>query len=92
MINPIFQVSSGVSKQVLKGKGSVRLNVRDIFYTNKVEGFINFQKTEAHFWNKRDSRVGNLTFSYRFGKPLKNTRNRKTGGASDEENRVKIGG
>ncbi len=93
MINPLGQLSAGVSKQVLKTKGSIRLNIRDIFYTQKVEGFINFQKTEAHFWNVRDSRVANLTFTYRFGKPMKEApSNRKTGGSLDEQNRVKIGG
>lgn len=93
LINPLGQVAAGISKQILKDKGSIRLNVRDIFYTQKVEGFINFQRTEAHFWNIRDSRVANLTFTYRFGKPLKDAKNnRKTGGSSDEQNRVKIGG
>lgn len=92
LIMPLGQVAAGVSKQVLKNKGSIRFNVRDLFYTQKVEGFINFQKTEAHFWNKRDSRVANITFTYRFGKPLKNVQgNRKTGGSSDEQSRVNVG-
>ncbi len=92
-INPLGQASAGVTKQVLKGKGSVRLNVRDIFYTNKVKGSINFQQTEARFENLRDSRVGSISFTYRFGKPLKGPQNnRKKGGADDEQNRVKVGG
>jgi hypothetical protein len=53
---------------------------------------MNFQQTEASFRNIRDSRVLNLTFTYRFGKPLKDVSQRKRGGASDEESRVKIGG
>jgi len=92
-IDPLGQASGGVSKQVLKGKGSVRLNVRDMFYTNKVKGTINFQQTEAKFENLRDSRVGSISFTYRFGKPLKGPQNnRKKGGADDEQNRVKVGG
>jgi outer membrane receptor protein involved in Fe transport len=92
-IDPMGQVSTGVSKQVIKGKGNVRLNVRDIFYTNWVKGKINFQSTQATFENKRDSRVASISFTYRFGKPIKGPQNnRKKGGADDEQNRVKVGG
>ncbi|MEP6749048.1 MAG: outer membrane beta-barrel family protein, partial [Bacteroidota bacterium] len=88
LIMPLGQASAGVSKQVLKGKGSVRLNIRDIFYTNKATGVINFQQTEVHFENTRDSRVAGISFNYRFGKPLKGLQNnRKKGGADDELNR-----
>jgi len=93
VIQPLGQVSAGVSKQVLKGKGSIRFNVRDIFYTNWVKGHINFQRTEASFENRRDSRVAGISFTYRFGKPIKGPQNnRKKGGADDEQNRVKAGG
>jgi len=90
-IRPLGQLSAGVSKQVLKGKGSVRLNIRDIFYTQAPKGQINFKSTEASFSNKRDSRVANLTFTYRFGKPLNGNGSRKKASASDEQNRVKTG-
>jgi outer membrane receptor protein involved in Fe transport len=92
-IEQLGQLTTGVSKQVMKGKGSVRLNLRDVFYTNWVQGAINFQKTEATFKNKRDSRVASISFTYRFGKPIKGPQNnRKKGGADDEQNRVKAGG
>jgi iron complex outermembrane recepter protein len=92
LIDPMGQVSAGVARQVLNNKGSIRFNIRDMFYTQKVTGYINFQQTEASFRNIRDSRVANVTFTYRFGKPLKDVSQRKRGGAADEENRVKIGG
>jgi iron complex outermembrane recepter protein len=60
-------------------------------YTQQVSGNINFQSTEAYFHNSRDSRVATLTFVYRFGKPIKGVKTRKTGGAGDEQNRVKVG-
>ncbi len=93
VIQPMGQVAAGVSKTVLKGKGSVRMNVRDIFYTQQAKGSINFKSTEARFTNFRDSRVANFTFTYRFGKPLNgngNT-NRKKSGVVEEQNRVKSG-
>ena len=93
LIMPLGQAAAGVSKQVLKGKGSVRANIRDIFYTAGAKGSINFQQTEAKFENTRDSRVVGISFTYRFGKPLKGPQNnRKKGGADEEQNRVKTGG
>jgi outer membrane receptor protein involved in Fe transport len=92
LIMPMGQLAAGISKQVLKGQGSVKVNVRDILYTQKPNGDINFKNTEAWFQNTRDTRVVNLTFSYRFGKPIKSTNGqRKKGGANDEQNRVNIG-
>jgi len=93
LINPLGQASAGVSKQVMKGKGSLRLSIRDMFYTNKVKGSIHFQQTDAYFWNKRDSRVASISFTYRFGKPLKAAgSSKRNSGAEEEQNRVKVGG
>jgi hypothetical protein len=91
MLKSMGALSAGVSKQIIKGKGSVRVNVRDIFYTQMPRGQINFKSTEASFVNKRDSRVANITFTYRFGKPLNGNGQRKKGSATDEQNRVKSG-
>jgi hypothetical protein len=82
-----------VVKKILKDKGSLKLGIRDIFYTQQAEGSINFQQTQATFHNKRDSRQASLTFTYRFGKPFKGQQNnRHSGGANEEANRVKQGG
>jgi hypothetical protein len=92
MLEPFGQLSVGGSKQIMKGKGTVKLNVRDILYTQQVEGNINFNNTEAYFKNRRDTRVVNLSFMYRFGKQINGSESRKkSGGAGDEQNRVKVG-
>jgi outer membrane receptor protein involved in Fe transport len=88
-IKSLGQVNAGIQKQVLKKKGTVKLTVRDIFFTMAPSGNINFQNTEAYFRNTRDSRVATISFNYRFGKPIKGLKTRKTGGAGDEQNRVK---
>ncbi len=92
-LEPMGQLGAGVSKQVLDGKGTVKLNVRDIFYTQIPRGQINFKSTEATFTNRRDNRVVNLTLTYRFGKPIKSNNNngQRRRGASEEQNRVKGG-
>ena len=90
-IKAMGQLNVGVSKQVLKGKGTLRFNVRDILYTQLPQGQINFESTEARFRNYRDTRVANIAFTYRFGKPLNGTSQRKKQSAAEEQNRVKSG-
>ena len=90
-IQPMGQLSAGVSKQIIKGKGSLRFNVRDILFTQMPKGSINFESTQARFKNTRDSRVATLSFTYRFGKPLNGTNQRKKASAAEEQNRVKTG-
>jgi hypothetical protein len=92
LISKLGQVNVGVQKQVLKSKGTLKLNIRDIFYTMPVTGEINFQRTAATFAQQGDSRVATVSFVYRFGKPIKGAQNRKTGGAGSEQNRVKSSG
>ena len=87
-IQSMKQLSTGVSKQILKGKGSVKLNVSDVFDTNEQHGVIKFANTAASFTQKNDTKFVSLNMSYRFGKPMK-TKQRKTGGAGDEQNRIK---
>ena len=92
VINPMWRLDAGIQKLVLKKKGSVKLGVRDIFNTQIFSGNIKYQDIDAYLNNYRDSRTFSLTFSYRFGKPIKNQQHRKTGGASEEQNRVKSSG
>ncbi|MEO7765825.1 MAG: TonB dependent receptor [Ferruginibacter sp.] len=91
IIRPMGQLNAGIQKQILKNKGTLKLNIRDMLYTMTATGDINFQRTEAHFYQERDSRVVTIGFGYRFGKPIKGGEKRKTGGAGTEQNRVKGG-
>jgi iron complex outermembrane recepter protein len=92
IINPMWRLDAGVQKQILKKKGSLKLSIRDIFKSQNFSGGVNYQDIDALIKNTRDSRVASLTFSYRFGKPMQNQQRRKTGGASDEQSRVKSTG
>src|SRR5579859_1214255 len=92
VIYPLGQASAAVSKKILHDKASVKLAMRDIFYTNHPHGYINFQQTEATFSNQRDSRQVACTFTWNFGKPFKGVGSRRNSGAGEEENRVKSGG
>lgn len=93
-INGFGIMNVGISKQILKTKGTVRLSVRDILYTQKINGAIQFSNIDAAFQQTRDSRVVNLNFTYRFskGKLANGQKRRNVGGAGEEQNRVKTGG
>lgn len=90
-IQPFGQVAAGVSKQVLKGQGSLKLSGRDVFRTIIIDGQIRYGNVLEHFIQSHESRVVNIAFNYRFGKQFSDNRSRKTGGASEETNRVRAG-
>lgn len=91
-IQPIVQVNAGFSKQVLKNKGSIRLNVRDIFAGSVFKGYSKYGTVDARFKNVNDGRAVSLTFSYRFNKgKLKANSGRRNSSAGDEQERVKGG-
>lgn len=88
-ISPLGQVNAGVQKEVLNKKGTVKLNIGDAFYTMIQNGKVDILNTDASFHQYSDSRIVSLNFTFRFGKLMKGTQKRKTGGAGDEQNRVK---
>ncbi|MEO6406647.1 MAG: outer membrane beta-barrel family protein, partial [Ferruginibacter sp.] len=88
-IQSISQFNAGVSKQVLKSKGTLKLAIKDFTGPMNPHGNINFQNTKASFSQTSDNRVVTVSFNYRFGKPIKGLQKRKTGGAGDEQDRVK---
>ena len=72
--DPTGQLSAGVSKQLFKNKATVKLNVRDIFYTQAMKGFTIFEHATEYFKLTRDTRVVNLALTWRFGKNSNNNR------------------
>lgn len=91
-IEPIAQINAGFSKQILKNKASIRLNVRDIFAGGVFKGYSKYSNVDARFKDVNDSRAVSLSFTWRFNKgKLKANSGKKEGGASDEQERVKTG-
>jgi hypothetical protein len=92
IINPMWRLDAGLQKEVLKNKGTLKLGIRDIFASQNFTGNVKYQDIDVYVKSLHDNRRVSLTFTYRFGKPLQNQQRRKTGGASDEQKRVKTGG
>jgi outer membrane receptor protein involved in Fe transport len=83
VLDPTGQLAAGVAKQILKNKASIKLGIRDLFYTQAMAGWTDFQQAREYFKLTRDSRVVTLAFSWRFGKPLKGA-TRKSGSSTDD--------
>lgn len=86
---PVWSARVGVSHKILKGKGTLKWNLSDIFYSNQQGGDIrNIANSKADWLSFFDSRVVSIGLSYRFNKG-KTLAIRKTGAAEDEKGRIK---
>jgi iron complex outermembrane receptor protein len=89
-LTPQGELNAGISKKIMKDKGTLRLTIRDMFYTQNYSGYSTFQNSDEPFEVKWDSRVVRLTFSLRFGKAMKAIK-RSAGSATEETERVGTG-
>ncbi|ULQ57534.1 TonB-dependent receptor [Flavihumibacter rivuli] len=87
---PMYVVNFGFSKQVMKSKGTIKLNISDPFYIQQFRGYTKFGAIDTQIRSKWDNRRLGLSFTYRFGKTQNNgpAPRRRTGSAQDEQNRV----
>ncbi len=92
LAKPMGMFSIGVGKQILKGKGSLRFNLRDPFYLMHFNGTTEMDNFVLHIHSVWDNRRAILTFTYRFGKNTNQQQRQKSSAAEDEQNRVKAGG
>ena len=84
----IWSLDAGVLKTVLKGQGTLKASVSDVFRTLKFTGESNFANQYLRVMGGSDSRQFKLNFTYRFGSnQVKAARQRKTG-LDEENNRV----
>jgi len=90
LIKGYMSMNCGIQKSVFKGKGTLRLNANDLFYSRKGDGIINnLSQTNADWNSKYDSRSITVAFSMRFGKSNSNKKKYKGSGSDSEQNRVK---
>ncbi|WP_245849771.1 TonB-dependent receptor [Hymenobacter crusticola] len=80
-------VTIGAQKSLLKGQGTLKVNVTDVLYTNRNIATSTYDNYVDHFTQSRDSRVATLSFSYRLGSNQV-AANRRTDGAEEEKRRA----
>jgi outer membrane receptor protein involved in Fe transport len=88
---PMGMFSIGGGKQILKTKGTIRLNLRDPFYLMHFKGTTDLNKGVANIYSKWDNRRGIITFTYRFGKTAEQQQRKRSSAADEEKNRISTG-
>lgn len=83
-----------LAKQVLKKNATIKIGMRDIFRTQNFSGYSRYADVDITVLNnrKKDNRQYVISLTYKFGKSNIAPARRRTGGASDEQNRIKSGG
>lgn len=90
VLDPRWGVGAGVQKTILDKKGTVRFNISDIFWTNLPRAVVSFNNYVEKWHAFRESRVANLSFTYRFGNNKVQGARRRT--TASEEERQRAGG
>ncbi|GAA4360787.1 outer membrane beta-barrel family protein [Hymenobacter saemangeumensis] len=85
---PLGSVGAGLQKSLLDRKLNVKLAVADIFYTMPAHVTSSYSNYEEKFYQFRDTRVGTLSLSYRFGNDKVVPAKRRAGGAEEEKRRA----
>jgi hypothetical protein len=88
---PMGMINAGVQKTLLSKKLTVRLNVDDIFWTNRFRGVAIYKDIDFNVRSQWPSRQFRISLSYSFGNQnVKGARQRNTG-SDDLQQRVKGG-
>jgi len=86
---PKGMLNAALQKKILKNKGTIKLNVRDMLHSFSPSGTItHLADATATFHNFIDTRVATLAFTYSFGKSANIPQKRETGGAESEQGRA----
>ncbi|MHA4844862.1 TonB-dependent receptor domain-containing protein [Flavitalea antarctica] len=84
-VKAIGFIGAGISQQILKNKGTIRLTARDIFYTQKLKGVTRYGNVDVELRQVAETQVVSLGFSYNFSKGKKIAPVKRTAGSSNEE-------
>lgn len=67
-LQEVYWIDAAIKKNLLKNKATVTLNVSDIFNTRKYTTVYAYPLSTQTTYRDRETRIGNITFTYRFGK------------------------
>ncbi|MEI9955317.1 MAG: TonB-dependent receptor [Ferruginibacter sp.] len=88
VLDPQWGLSTGVQKIILQKKGTLRFNITDIFWTNLPKAVVTYNNYIEKWHAYRETRVANLTFTYRFGNNKVQAARRRTTASEEERQRA----
>ena len=88
----IYGIDAGLSKQVMKGKGSFKILLSDVLNSMKFRAATDFAGQTMHFTYRQESRQLKLSFNYRFGSNTVKAAKQRSSGAEDELKRANQNG
>jgi iron complex outermembrane receptor protein len=88
----MYNVDAGLSKQVMKGRSTIKASMSDVFHSMKFRAESDFAGQQTKFTYRQESQQFKLNFSFRFGSNTVKAARQRTSGAEDELKRVQQGG
>ena len=83
-----YTVNTGISKQVLNKRGSLKLSVIDIFNSDRLRYKVQYQNVDFTTIDKRETRKVLINFTYRFGKTSVKSAIKHSTAGDDEQRRT----
>lgn len=84
-----YFVDMGLSKSLLKKKASLKLALSDVFNTNESNITSAYPGLKYDLYQKNDTQMGRISFSYRFGKNEIKPARKRSIGTESEQGRMK---
>ncbi|HEY0041436.1 MAG TPA: TonB-dependent receptor [Flavisolibacter sp.] len=82
-------IGAGLSQQILKNQGTIRLTARDIFWTQRLKGVTQYGNVDVEMRQFSETQVVTIGFTYSFSKGKKIAPVKRTAGsANEEQNRI----
>lgn len=88
----VYRLSMGIQKAVFQRKGILKLNIRDVLYSQIIRASTQFANVDETFKQQSDTRVATLSFTYRFGKKTVTASRKRETGLESEQDRIQVGG
>jgi ferric enterobactin receptor len=82
------QVSAGIQKSMWGKKGSLRLNMTDIFYTTPIRTISTYNNFVENSLQRQDLQIATMSFTYRFGNSKVAAARKRAAGADEEIRRA----
>ncbi|WP_161599514.1 outer membrane beta-barrel protein [Hymenobacter nivis] len=82
------QVGAGLQKTLWAKQATLRLNIADVFYTMPIRATQTYATFSETFYQRLDTRVGTLAFTYRFGSAKVAGARKRAAGAEEELRRA----